>query len=210
MGFTIEFEDYYIPISLEKTTKEREGIKHFYYGCINCNEKVINLKYCPKCLKETTTKKIYPDGEPEEVGSRDIWDFKRVSISDIDFERITSWKYLKFKENKKKPKASEIAKWKEQLEKIGKSKGLRDLYLDLILNRNAIRFKIVLNGKINDGWIFPYPLIMKKKCLIMGIADGNMVSLPPPENYNDILKMESKVIANDESQRRKQELPKLD
>jgi hypothetical protein len=188
MGLTIDFEEYYIPIELDMTTKERDDVKHFFYGCENCGNSVVSTKFCPKCNKEVSTKKIYPNGENEEVGSKDIWDFKRVPIDDLEIQRITTWKYVRLSEKAltKKPKASEIAKYKEQVAKFGNSKTLKDLFLDIGLKRQALECKIVFTGKINDGWLIPYPFFRKHKCLILAVADGNMVSVNPKEEYKPI------------------------
>jgi hypothetical protein len=199
MGFVLEFEDYYVPIELDATVRAKDSIKSFYYGCKDCKGKVVSTSFCPTCNKETCKAKIFPEGNPEEVGGKDLWDFKRVTANSIDIARVNTWKYLRVSERTKakKPKASEIAKWKEQVARFGKSKTLRDLFLDLALNNEAIECKIVFTGKVNDAWILPYPFYSKFKCLIVAIADGNTETVNPTEIYNEIMIDEEAVAVAD-------------
>jgi hypothetical protein len=188
VGFTIEFEDYRIPITLEQTVEEKEGVKHFYYGCSSCDSKIERKPFCPVCNKETTTVKVYPDGEPDEVGSRDMWDYTRVPLSDVELERVSSWRYIYTTKasKKKKLKASEIAKMKK-LGKTDEQRGTtKDLYIDLGSKRQAIKCNVVFQGRINEAWIMPYPFLNKRKCLVMGIANGNKQAVNPTESFEEL------------------------
>ena len=188
VGFIIEFEEYRLPITLEQTVEEKEDVKHFFYGCSDCSSKIERKPFCPVCNKDTSTSKIFPDGKPDDVGTRDMWDYERVDLSDVELERVSSWRYIytsKAKDNKKM-KASEIAK----LKKNGKTDislgTTKDLYMDLGTNQQAIKCNVVFQGRINEAWIMPYPFLNKRKCLVMGIANGNMKAVNPTETFTKV------------------------
>ena len=201
------FENYNLTFSLNMAVQEREGVKHFFYGCGECDGKIERHKYCPSCQKTVDTKKVWKDGEPEEVGSRDCWveeDDGRIPFSDIELQRITNWKWVA-PVRAKKMKASEVRK----LKKLGVDPKagsnslleLRRLFVDLAKNKQALKTKIVFQGKINDGFIIPYPFFKKHKALIMGIADGNKESIDPKEE----LFVEQKVAVKTGQKKKKKE-----
>lgn len=178
MPLTLEFENWYLPIKLEKTAIEKPDIKHRFYGCVECQTETIRQSFCPKCNKETTAILI---GEKEEVGSRDLWDLSKVSLKEIfnELGRITNVKdIIQSSFGKKKPKASEVAKWKEQQSKVGKSLTLSDLYKELKQTGKALQGKIVFNSKINECLI--YPNVMRRT-LQMLVLDGNTETIKPTE-----------------------------
>lgn len=186
MSLIIEFEKYYLPVRLSMVSTEKEGIVHSYIGCVNHKTPISEMeKICEKCKAEnvsSTVGKIYPEGySKEEVGSRDMWGFERVGLSDIPLHLITNWKWLEVA-TVKKPKASELARFKDTQAKMGKSPTLKDLFEDLGGSRTVLKGKIVLLGKINECFIIPYRF-NGYTTVAMGIADGNKVSIEPKENY---------------------------
>ena len=193
MTFVLELEDYYIPVDLEASVKEDDNVKHFYYGCEFCkrNDTLVRKSFCSTCNKDVNAIKIFPDVEKEAVGSRDMWDFKRILVGDVDIQRAYNTLYVKTGELKK-PKASEIERWKKQVARIGKSKTLKDLFVDLVAHNQAIYCKVVMNGKKNDGWIMPN---MKEVCLMIVIADGNKIMLRATESYKELLTQQQVTVA---------------
>jgi len=188
-NFTIEMEDYYLPIQTEKSTKERANVVHRYYGCVECDTPTEKKNFCPKCEKEVGTHLV---GEKEEVGSRDMWDYRRVPMTNVDIQRVYSWDNIKSGNITKKPKASEIAKHKEQMSKIGKSKTLKDLYVDLIIHREVLECNVVFNGRQNKAWIMPYPFMNRQKNLLLAVANGNLEVIEPTETFEE-LKLEEAI-----------------
>jgi len=185
MSLMLEMEDYYVPIDVEPSTREGESVKHFYYACESCKQRdtLVRKFFCSACNKEVSTTKIYPEGEKESVGSRDMWDFKRVPMNDVDDARVYRTMYVKTGEVNK-PKARDIERWKAQIQRIGKSKTLKDLFIDLVTHNQAVFCKFVMNGKKNEGWIKPD---MKEINLLLVVADGNKIRVPSTENYKTIL-----------------------
>lgn len=185
MALIVDFEQYYIPIKLNMTTQEKPDVKHFYWGCENCEGVVTRQYNCGKCKKIVFVKRVYPQGEKEEVGSRDLWDLKRVPLDSVDLVSIDKWKWL-VGGKLKKPKASEVEKmnkYRTGIEKQKTSLGLKELYYDLAINRQALKGKIVLNSKKNEVIIFPYPFIKQYQTLIFAITDGNRAVVSPEEQY---------------------------
>jgi len=185
-NFTIEIEDYNIPIQTEKSTREREGITHRTWGCSDCDTPTERKNFCPKCNKEVA---IHLVGDKEDVGSRDMWGYKRVPTSDIDIQRVYAWDNIKSNSVKKKLKASEIAKQKEK----GNSKFLKDLYMDLLINRQVLECNVVFNGRKNVAWIMPYPFLNKQKNLVLAVANGNLEVIEPTETFEEALEEAIKV-----------------
>jgi len=195
----VEFERYNIPIKFVATTEEKQGVKHFYYGCEKCETPTEKKNYCEKCKADVGLKKVYPEGQPEEVGSRDLWDLKAIDFTDIDLCRITNWKYLTTagKKSGKKLTAREIAKMKMLKEnpqaEIKPTGQLKDLFLEMIQKGYCLHGKIVLLGKVNDIFVLPYPFMKKHRTLIAGIADGNKVSIAPPEDYAEAVSVPKEI-----------------
>ena len=188
MGFVLNYGGYYIPIDLQPATKEREDITHFYYGCKVCGsggKDLVRKTFCNKCGKDVDVKKFYPEGKKQVVGSKDMWDFVRVPSNDVDILRIYS-SYNISKGEIKKPKASEIEKWKEEIARMGKSRTLKDLFVELTAKAEVIRCKVVFSGRKNDCWVIPNA---KNLCLTLLVADGNRRRVNPKESYAELLQV---------------------
>lgn len=183
-NFVIELEDYHIPIQTEKSTREKANVSHRYFGCSECDTPTEKKNFCPKCSKEVG---IHLVGEKEDVGSRDMWDYKRVPTSNIDIQRVYAWDNIKSNLVKKKLKASEIAKQKEN------SKTLKELYMDLLINRQVLECNVVFNGRKNTAWIMPYPFLNRQKNLVLAIANGNLEVIEPTEMFEEVFEEAIKV-----------------
>lgn len=182
MGFVLEYGSWYLPIKLEKAVEEdKEKATHFKYGCPDCKKSdLISKSFCLNCNKEIPFKVKLYDKEKEEVGSRDMWDFQEVDISEVVRNSVgfTTHYYIEKREDKKKPKASEIERWKQEREKIGKSLTLQDLYAYLVMESKAIRCKVVFNSKVNIGYIYPNRNL---NALVFSVMDGNKKILLPKQ-----------------------------
>ena len=190
MSLAIEgYKGYFIPIRLLNVTKEKPNITHFFYGSSCCNSEVTKEFKCQKCSKDCLTVKVYPNGEKEFTGSRDLWDLQEIDLKQAQLENILieSWKYIEQTEMRK-PLAREVEKMKQYFEDIKKLKSgnqLETLFTDLMNNRKALKGKIVLNSKLNSIYIMPFLTMDLKGTLIAGITDGNK-ELTEPKNKFEI------------------------
>lgn len=182
MGFVLEFKEWCLPISLEKALREdEERAVHFKYGCPECKgTDILNKPFCIRCNKEIPFKVRIYEKEKEEVGSRDMWDYEEVDISEVNRNAVgfEAHYYIQKRVDKKKPKASELDEWKKRQEKYGRSWTLQDLYAYLAMESKAVKCKIVFNGKINIGYIYPNRDL---NALVLSVMDGNKRIVQPKE-----------------------------
>lgn len=175
MSLVFQSEQYYIPIKLINSTKEKTGVKHGFYVCEKCQKPELT-KFCSNCKSETNAILFYPETK-EDVGSRDLWDIVRINLNELKENEITKYNWIEEAEIKK-PKASEMEKFRETKEKVGKSPDLKDLFYDMVNSKTVFKGKIVLRGKVNE--IYFKPAIYNGFATIeAGITDGNKETVEP-------------------------------